>query len=173
MLKPLLLALMLLLPLNSWAATAQAYLGFFGGAIEVEGMDTEKAEPLILNLGYRVNAYWALQLEYSEARFNGAVKTHTDGRECDVDYSTLAGYMLMILPAGAALDLNLKAGYLEADYSFTDGQMPDIHQRFNSSGFAYGAGVTVKASREMVLTLDYTQLRGDASQLSAGVEFAL
>lgn len=173
MLKPLLLMLALSLPVNAMAATAEAYLGIFGGAIEVEGMETERARPLILNLGYRINAYWAAQLEYSEAHFNGAFRHQGQTLPGEVSYATKAGYLMMVLPTGLLLDLNLKAGYMALDYRFSDTGVPEPPGSYADSGFAYGGGLTLKAFRDMVLTLDVTQLRDGAEQYSAGVEFAL
>lgn len=175
MLRSLFIGLVLLFSsLNVSAATAHGYLGVFGGIVDVDGMDTEKAKPFIYSLGYRMSSYWALQLEYSEAAFRGGVEDGLNVKNYDVDYDTMGAYLMVIHPVGGWLDLNLKYGYVEIDYNF---QNPDVSEdykkRFSSEGTAYGGGLTLKMSSALVLTFDYTQLRDDASQLSAGVELDL
>lgn len=166
---------LLLIPLKSLAATAHGYLGFFGGEVSVDGMDTKKAEPLTYTLGYRLSSFWAFQMEYTEAEpFRGMVMNSGKETPCDMAYTASGAYLMVIHPMGSWLDFNMKYGYVELDYSFDDPYVLDsTKERYSYSGKAYGGGITLKMSSALVFTVDYTQLRDDASQLSAGIELDL
>ncbi len=174
MIRALLATTLMLFHASLFAATSHGYLGVFGGEVKVDGMDTKKAKPLIYTLGYRMSSFWAFQLEYSEADFLGGVENGSDISPLDIDYSTAGAYLMVIHPVGSWIDLNMKYGYVEIDYNF---QSPDANgaysERFSSEGEAYGGGLTLKMSSELVLTFDYTQLRDDATQISAGIEVDL
>ncbi len=174
MVRALLVTVLLLFHTSLFAATSHGYLGVFGGEVKVDGMETKKAKPLIYTLGYRLSSLWAFQLEYSESEFLGGVENGSNKTPLNIDYSTKGAYLMMIHPMGGWVDLNLKYGYVEIDYNFIK---PDANaaykERFSSEGQAYGGGLTLKMSRSLVLTFDYTQLRDDASQFSAGVEVDL
>lgn len=174
MIRALLTTVFLLCQTPLFAATNHGYLGVFGGDVEVDGMDTAKAKPLIYTLGYRLSSFWAFQFEYSESEFLGGVETGDKVTALDIDYSTTGAYLVLINPLGSWGDLNLKYGYVEIDYNFIRPEANNVYrERFSSEGAAYGGGLTFKMSRSLVLTFDYTQLRDDASQLSAGVELDL
>lgn len=166
---------LLLIPLKSLAATAHGYLGVFGGEVSVDGMDTKKAEPVTYTLGYRLSSFWALQMEYTEAKpFRGMVLNSEKETPCDMEYTTSGAYLMVIHPMGSLLDFNMKYGYVQVDYSFDDPDVTDsAKDRYSFSGKAYGGGFTLKMSSALVFTVDYTQLRDDASQLSAGIELDL
>lgn len=139
-------------------------------------MDTQDADPFTYTVGYRLNSSWAVQLEYSEASpFRGRVKSDDDGQvPCNIEYTTTAGYLMVIHPMGSLLDLNMKYGYVQVDYSFSDPSVEHAaKKRYAFADTAYGGGLTLKMSKAVVFTVDYTQLREDASQISAGVELNL
>ncbi len=175
MLRIFFISLIFLLPLKAFAATAHGYLGVFGGEVSVDGMDTQKAEPLTYTLGYRLSSFWAFQLEYTEAApFRGWVESDDKDTPCDIEYTTSGAYLMVIHPMGSWLDFNMKYGYVQVEYSFDDPFVEDnVKERYSFEGKAYGGGVTVKMSNSLVFTVDYTQLRDDASQLSAGIELDL
>lgn len=174
MVRVLLVTVLLLLNTPLFAATSHGYLGVFGGELKVNGMETKKAKPLIYTLGYRLSSLLAFQLEYSESEFIGGLGTGRNAVPLDVDYSTTGAYLMMIHPLGSWVDLNLKYGYVEIDYNFLKPDANAVYEeRFSSQGQAYGGGLTLKTSNSLVLTFDYTQLRDDASQISAGVEVDL
>lgn len=174
MLRIFFISLIFLLPLKAFAATAHGYLGVFGGEVSVDGMDTQKAEPLIYTLGYRLSSFWAFQLEYSEAEFLGGVEHGNEITPYDIEYSTTGAYLVVIHPIGGWIDVNMKYGYVEIDYNFMKPEVDAAYkERFSSEGEAYGGGLTLKMSSALVLTFDYTRLRDDATQLSAGVELDL
>lgn len=171
----ILLLCVMLVSTESWAAARHGYLGFFGGTLVADGLNTEKAEPVVVTLGHRFNSHIAFQLEYSQAEaFRTRVKAETvsgDEADCEVDYSSKAAYLMLIQPLGSWVDLNLKLGYLSLDYNFYDEDVAKGH--FNRQGRSLGGGITYKLSRRLLLTADYTQLDDDAYHLMAGVELAL
>ena len=167
---------LMLVPKGVFAATAHGYLGVFGGALLMDGMEAERARPLIYTLGYRMSSLWAFQFEYSDAKaFRGTVKKGDDNEPYphDIKYTTSGGYLMFIRPMGSWVDVNLKYGYVQVDYSFDELSEDSAKERFSFSGESYGGGITLKMTNSLVFTLDYTQLKTDAAQLSAGVEFDL
>lgn len=176
MFRSLFLASLILLPMEAWATARHGYLGIFGGALMVDGLETEKADPLIVTLGHRFNSRVALQLEYSEAKpFRTRITEEgEDDIPCEAEYSSAGAYMVLIQPMGRWIDVNLKLGYIDVDYNFTDSSVANAQkERFNNQSESYGGGVTIKLSRRLVLTTEYTQLQDDAYHLSAGVELSL
>ncbi len=174
MIRALLTTVLLLCHTSLFAATSHGYLGVFGGEVKVDGMDTAKAKPLIYTLGYRLSSFWAFQMEYSEAEFLGGVEHGNEITPYDIEYSTAGAYLMVIHPIGSYIDVNMKYGYVEIDYNFMKPEADAAYKdRFSSEGEAYGGGLTLKMSSALVLTFDYTRLRDDATQLSAGVELDL
>ena len=178
MLRVVLFAVALMfVPKGVFAATAHGYLGVFGGALLMDGMEAERARPLIYTLGYRVSSLWAFQFEYSDAKpFRGTVKkdSHSTPYARDIEYTTSGAYLMFIRPMGSWVDVNVKYGYVQVDYSFDElSQQDSAKERFSFSGESYGGGVTLKMTNSLVFTVDYTQFRTDTAQLSAGVEFDL
>ena len=164
------------IPKGLFAATNHGYFGVFGGALLIDGIDVERARPLIYTLGYRMNSLWAFQFEYSDTQpFQGIVSNdnHTTFLH-DIEYTTSGAYLMFVQPMGRWVDFNIKYGYIQANYSFNKPNLQDYSkERFSFSGKSYGGGVTLKMTNSLALTVDYTKFRTDTVQLSAGVEFDL
>lgn len=117
----------------------------------------------------QVDPHVAFEAELSKSLINPEYNAF--GWNGEASYWTLAGYGVYNIPANQNINIRLRGGLAYERITFKDPTwLGTINSSYSELGLSVGLGVTVKMGSGMNFIAEYTDIDGDISHLSAGVQ---